>query len=907
MKSCGLRRRALATSALTPAFLLAITLATPFSAPSGAALAAEFIISTPVTSTNGGFVIDGDDRITVTGTGAITTDGTGEPGITTLSSGNNIITNEGLIVTSGWSSPGIFAWDGNTVTNSGGITTTGDYGRSIEVNNGNLVTNSGTITATGDDSYGIHAWEDNIIVNDGTIVASGGVSDPNRGRGGIFAGERNRITNSESGSISTTSVNGHAIYGVNDSVIVNNGRIWTSGDGATGLRSMMGGTITNSGSVTTTGYDADGIFAWRSSTVTNSGTISTTGDDGAGIYANDVNTITNGGTITTSGDFARGIDANSDNTITNSGTITTSGNYADAIEANSANTITNSGTITTFGNAATGIEAEDDNTINNSGTITTFNFAGHGIEVISGNFVINGGTITTSGLSAKGISADNDNTITNSGSITTSGDEAAGLEADDYNTVANSGTIITRGSDSTGLEVDNRNQVANSGTITTFGEDAHGLKAYDDNVLTNSGSIVVWGEGSIGVQADDDNVIVHSGRVVSARGKSFELDDDNTLYLVAPAFIGGEIDLGDDTRVNITTGPSHSILWELSEGSMDNGAPSIDGTVPWFYNPTTEQIATFDPTGLAAQADALADLGGDVSGLIAGRFARAVAEGSADGAAVTGAWVSGFAGRASHDGNAGTLDRDVTTSGVAIGLDGALSETVTLGLLAGWGWSAIDASSRWSAAQDVEANGFFAALYGRAGGDGLFVDAALMGGSQDHDSRRFVNDNLAPMGESFAEASYGSWWIAPQAGIGYSMAAPAGWTLTPYASARWSFQALDGYSETGTNANATVAGRDVSVLETRMQLSGERQTVIGLLGLRAGWQWRSQDGDAATVTMIDQTVSVPAFGQDRHAGFVGGSLDVAISDSAALELDAEGTFGDGTTAGRIGARFALGF
>ncbi len=874
MKSCGLRRRALATSALTPAFLLAISLATPFSAPSGAALAAEFIISTPVTSTNGGFVIDGDDRITVTGTGAITTDGLSERGIDTEETGNNVIINDGIIVTSGWSAAGIFAWNDSTVTNSGAVTTTGDYGRGIEVYDGTIVINSGTVTTTGDEGHAIHAWSNNTVVNDGTIVSSGY---------GIFAGSSNSVTNAAGGAISTTAEDMHGIYGVMANEIVNGGTIRTFGDGASGIRSAFSGTITNGGSVTTTGNDADGIFAYSGNIVTNSGTISTTGDESEGIFANNGNTITNSGTITTTGDESEGIFADDDNTITNSGAISTTGDESE------------------------GIFADDDNTITNSGTITTSGYDASGLKADNGNTVTNSGTITTRGSDSTGLEVDDRNQVTNSGTITTFGDESEGINSDDNNFVTNSGTITTFGERALGLEADDDNIVTNSGTITTFGEDAHGLEADDDNTVINSGSIVVWGEYSIGIQADDDNVITHSGRVVSARGKSFELEEGNILNLLAPAFIGGEIDLGDDTTVSITTGPSHSILWDLSRGSMVDGAPSIDGTVPWFYNPTTEQVATFDPTGLAAQADALADLGGDVAGLIAGRFARAVAEGSADGAAVTGAWVSGFAGRATHDGDAGTLDRDVTTSGVAIGLDGAVSETVTLGLLAGWGWSDIDASSRWSAAQDVEANGFFAALYGRAGGDGLFVDAALMGGRQDHDSRRFVNDNLAPMGESFAEASYGSWWIAPQAGIGYSMAAPAGWTLTPYASARWSFQALDGYSETGTNANATVAGRDVSVLETRMQLSGERQTAIGLLGLRAGWQWRSHDIDAATVTMIGQTVTVPAFGQDRHAGFVGGSLDVAISDSAKLELDAEGTFGDGTTAGRIGARFALGF
>ena len=76
--------------------------------------------------------------------------------------------------------------------------------------------------------------------------------------------------------------------------------------------------------------------------------------------------------------------------------------------------------------------------------------------------------------------------------------------------------------------------------------------------------------------AGDGNSLTNGGKVLSAQSKAIEFTDaGNSLTLLAPSFLGGGIDLGGGTTVKLMTGPSHSVLWEFSEGTTDGGVPVI--------------------------------------------------------------------------------------------------------------------------------------------------------------------------------------------------------------------------------------------------------------------------------------------------------------------------------------------
>ena len=122
-------------------FVLYSTVFGLIAAPALPAFATDVVVSTPVTSTQ---TIDGNDSLTVTESGSISTTGTLGVGIV-ADGGANTITNSGTISTTGYASDGIAASGGtNTITNSGTISTTGAAGVGIVASGGtNTITNSG--------------------------------------------------------------------------------------------------------------------------------------------------------------------------------------------------------------------------------------------------------------------------------------------------------------------------------------------------------------------------------------------------------------------------------------------------------------------------------------------------------------------------------------------------------------------------------------------------------------------------------------------------------------------------------------------------------------------------------------------------------------------------------------------
>ncbi|MCF6327153.1 MAG: hypothetical protein L3J21_07670 [Devosiaceae bacterium] len=105
--------------------------------------------------------------------------------------------------------------------------------------------------------------------------------------------------------------------------------------------------------------------------------------------------------------------------------------------------------------------------------------------------------------------------------------------------------------------------ISDTGSITTTGQFATGILAVTNNPnITNTGIIFTTGIGAIGIQVQNDNVVNNSGCAVSAQRESFWFTGaGSTLNLMAPSFIGWEIDLGTDTTLTITTGRSQSVLW----------------------------------------------------------------------------------------------------------------------------------------------------------------------------------------------------------------------------------------------------------------------------------------------------------------------------------------------------------
>ncbi|MFK8034277.1 MAG: autotransporter domain-containing protein, partial [Hyphomicrobiales bacterium] len=733
------------------------------------------------------------------------------------------------VVTNGGVAPANLANSDNiTVTSSGSIAVGASHGI-FATNQNNIIVNNGSISTNGGNSHGVRAAGFNTITNNGSIVTNAGNSD------GIRAINMNGITNTD--QITTFGNNGDGIQVNNINTVSNDGQIVTSGNNADGIEAINANTITNSGSIATDGSNSFGVRARNRNTVTNNGAITVDGIDSDGIRVVDDNFVANSGTIITTSESSYGISVDDDNTVINSGSIATDDNYSDGIYADNRNTITNSGTITTDGNESYGIRVYNDNTVTNSGSITTEGNYSHGIYADNRNTITNSGSITTEGAESYGIFAEDDNTVTNGGIITTDDDNSDGIRVDDDNLVNNSGTITTFGDSSDGIHSDNRNIVINSGSIFTNDNDADGIDVNDNNIVSNSGVIFVDGSGADGIKVDEDNVVTNSGQVISVSGRSFNFDDDgNTLNLLAPSFIGGEIELGGGTgtTVNIVTGPSHSVLWDFSTGTMAGGMPNISGSVPWFYDAATQKFAIFDPTVLAAAPTALMDVTGLLSAVMQRRLEagelsiNGVNRGSSNGAGdegntyeggafdKSGVWLKVLGSYSKQEEGEATQASTTTLAGFAAGFDTNLNPSTRLGLMAGYLDGKFEAENRFTGGFSTDQSGWFAAGYGRKAFGTVFVDVGVSAGvntGTGDDTMRFVNDNLAPLGESYATSGGGgnSFWISPEVTIGSQIATSSSWTLSPTAKLRYAAQWLGGYTETGASpeANAIVSDRMV--------------------------------------------------------------------------------------------------
>ncbi|WP_421982769.1 autotransporter domain-containing protein [Roseibium sp.] len=583
----------------------------------------------------------------------------------------------------------------------------------------------------------------------------------------------------------------------------------------------------------------------------------------------------------------------------------------------------------------------------------------------SGNTITNWGLISTSGVTAggsRGIYNTGDGArITNEGTIrTTQSASEAILNSSGHNTIIiNNGAIMSVASGIRNLRGNNVT-IINNGSIETSGNAAHGIRNYGDFTdIRNVGSIRTGGSGiTSGIylqnglsSAPFEGVTVfNNGTIIGEQGYAIRVGinyTDPVVNLNAPSFLGGGIEFNSDTTLNIDTGPSHSVLWQLPTTNVAGGEANISGTVPWFYDPTTGQFATFEPTGLSASFNQLADNANTLARLgryglrQAGRLAPAAAVSAAlaygedatqtsdgfDALLATNSgpeaaygfksghfWITGFGGTANYEGDGSTLDQTIDQIGAAAGYAWSQSSVMRLGVMAGYMNGTITAKSTWADSQDIDSNGVFAGIYGDRRFGRVTVGCGVAGGWQSNDSTRFINDNTAltgglTLGESWASASYESWFITPEASLSAAIQlGDTGLVLTPTVRGRYALQHTAAYEESGSNANASVDAHSLGVVEGDFELAVSRDIGPAALTGRAGYLLRSSVGDDdVPVTLLGITNAVGLDATDRSAAYAGASLDLHLGSNASFTLDGQGTFSDDVDALQGMARLAIRF
>ena len=579
-------------------------------------------------------------------------------------------------------------------------------------------------------------------------------------------------------------------------------------------------------------------------------------------------------------------------TTINTAETTTQGPTVPELNGGDTLTIGPAGSVTVTGNDASGIVGTGGgNTVNNYGTITTSG------SVVTLGLDVSGRRRDVSGIYITGDSG----TINNYGTIETTGNglspggNASGINVlGNSNAIVNYGTINAYGStNARGIRaLGDNNAITNSGTITTRNSAAIVVQGVSNSVI-NTGRVLATGDGDAGIKLDGgSNTLTNQGSIISQAGNSIEfVGSGNTLNLGNSSFLSGNVSLGTGTQINITTGANFSKLINYT-GTLSG--ISASGSVPAFINTSTNQVATYDPTLFAASSDALGDMMSTISSLTPGRF-----NGSDKDHPL---WVRGFGMASSYEGTDATLDRSYNYSGVAIGYDFKRSKDLSLGVLGGYGQTSLWANAESTKSFNTSSDDGFLGLYGQKRWKKVAIDFALYGGLQSFQQQRYVNDNLATLGNSNANASYKGWWIAPEAGITYNAGEVNGWRLLPTARLRYAQQRMGSYTETGGgDANASVSGRNVSIGQSFLGIRTQKtiKTNAGkntkmVIDAQVGYMYRGAVGDdSVNVTMIGQSQSLPTESSSRNAVAVSVGATLDLSSAVALSIRGDFTAGGG--------------
>jgi len=253
--------------------------------------------------------------------------------------------------------------------------------------------------------------------------------------------------------------------------------------------------------------------------------------------------------------------------------------------------------------------------------------------------------------------------------------------------------------------------------------------------------------------------------------------------------------------------------------------------------------------------------------------------------------TKGFVGARKQDADGPMLAANSIAYGGAMGVDGKVTSDLRLGAFVGVGQGqlSVDLSS-----QTIDTNYLFGGIYGRFDWASRFLDFAVSTGHSTNSSTRLVANNLAPSGLETATASYDGWFVSPE--LAYGVRIPVdGVVVTPTARLRYVAGFFDGYSETGSAQNLTVANRTVQDIEERLEVALSRTApfLYGFLKTAAtvGVLDPERLGDTTVNTvLIGQNLAFAAPGQNDAAGLYAGiGFDYRATERINLFTAAEGT------------------
>jgi hypothetical protein len=328
---------------------------------------------------------------------------------------------------------------------------------------------------------------------------------------------------------------------------------------------------------------------------------------------------------------------------------------------------------------------------------------------------------------------------------------------------------------------------------------------------------------------------------------------------------------------------------------------NLTGNLPWFIkenaldsrnNETYDVYATIDPTAFAAAANQASDLSGSISTMMnQGMTFNKDRQHSI--------WLAAIGHRLDYDGNrVDTQDYKTTLGSYALGYSYKYNSEWLFGGLLGVTNSTMKVGSRYADvfgnSYDNKANGGFLSLNAATKLYGLDLNLGLSGGKQNHEDKRFVNDNLNWWGTSYATAKYTSQWLAPEFTLAYPWQVQTGLVFKPNVNVRYTTQRIGAYTESGSESNATVNSRKLGIVDTTVGIDLTKTFGKSSLTARVAHLQRSYNGDdMVRVGMIGDTRDITVGTENMSAMRAG--LLWKLNLASDLDLYVNGNYIHGST------------
>ena len=599
--------------------------------------------------------------------------------------------------------------------------------------------------------------------------------------------------------------------------LVNQGSINVTGEGAMGLDlylAKIAGDVINSGSIAVTGQNANGMMITSTqSSIINSGTITARGADSAGIEVE--NAV-----------FSGSITPPYKSNINNSGTISADGIGIHLVNLSGSNlfSITQTAGLLEGGTAA--ILAEDSNAqsyfywsggqvkgdlLGLSGVLVKGDVAFGGSTIRAGYVDIDGGTLT---LLAPHTTLDGD--------LDLDSDTARLRLLLDNTTLPDSPILKVTGntyfSAGSQIELQARSddfRTPAQGTRYTLLNSGTWEEAQNLSVVSSSALLEVK---NFGIEGQDVKALVAT--------RSDEAIEQNLLGARASR-----------NAVNAIQPFKNTVMGQLSES---------DPVFQAFANASSDaQLASLAETLTPDVSRGVINAATSSQTLVGNAVTRRSSNArnglsSGEGLSGTGVWVQALSSDADQDRRHGIDGYDANTNGIAVGADGKLDPDTTVGLA----YSYLTSDVKSDRGNKTDVSGHALTLYGTWTLDNYFVDASVMYGWNDNESKRYIAG-------SRAKADYDSEIFGVNALAGYTFQLDRQVVLEPQIGARYANVSIDSYREKGSSAALNVGSQRYEIGEMGLgaRLAAAFDLGVGSLEPEAKLMaWHDFIGDKAGTT-----------------------------------------------------------